>query len=353
MSVLNIDDLLREVDSESPCGQNLEYDPEFLEFEQATLGKPEVQYGDSLTPAVSPEWKMVKKGALSLFNRSKDFRVAVPLSRALLALDGMAGFADGLSLIQRLLAERWETVHPQLDPDDALDSTLRINSLAGLAELATTIKELKEATLITLPGLGPLSLRDLEIANGELQVPEDQKKQTISSIDASIADMDLDNLKTSLDAIKQAHDSVAAIEAILVQRVGTVQALNLDALAKNLRRGFEFLSERFNRRTVAGTVNQTDEFSVNGASNLVSQSAGSSVPKKSSIHGEICSREDVTRMLENICQYYARWEPSSPVPLLLRRAKRLVPKDFFEIMEDLAPDGLSQIMRISGTPSDS
>jgi type VI secretion system protein ImpA len=34
--------------------------------------------------------------------------------------------------------------------------------------------------------------------------------------------------------------------------------------------------------------------------------------------------------------------------LLLERAKRLVPKNFFEIMEDLAPDGIGQLMVIKG-----
>jgi type VI secretion system protein ImpA len=36
------------------------------------------------------------------------------------------------------------------------------------------------------------------------------------------------------------------------------------------------------------------------------------------------------------------------VPLLLERARRLVPKNFFEIMEDLAPEGIAQLTVISG-----
>ncbi|NWC18792.1 type VI secretion system protein TssA, partial [Pseudomonas gingeri] len=36
------------------CGQNLEYDPQFLELEEEALGKPEVQYGDTITQAVEP-----------------------------------------------------------------------------------------------------------------------------------------------------------------------------------------------------------------------------------------------------------------------------------------------------------
>lgn len=58
-------------------------------------------------------------------------------------------------------------------------------------------------------------------------------------------------------------------------------------------------------------------------------------------------------MLDLICDYYARCEPSSPVPLLLKRAKRLVFMDFIEIIKDLAPDGLSQVELIRGQESSS
>lgn len=64
--------------------------------------------------------------------------------------------------------------------------------------------------------------------------------------------------------------------------------------------------------------------------------------------GEIKNNEDVIRMLDKICDYYAKYEPSSPLPLLLQRAKRLVRKDFLEILKDIAPDGLTQAGRVTG-----
>ena len=69
--------------------------------------------------------------------------------------------------------------------------------------------------------------------------------------------------------------------------------------------------------------------------------------------GEIRSREDVIRVLDRACEYFERNEPSSPVPLLLRRAKRLISKDFMEILKDLAPDGVSQAENVGGTSDES
>jgi type VI secretion system protein ImpA len=235
--------LLLDVEADAPCGPNLEYDPEFLELEQAILGKPEIQYGDTITPAVPPEWKVVKRLATGLLERSRDLRLAVSLSRALLALEGVPGLANGLALIERLLDQRWDSVHPQLDPDDGMDPMLRINSLATLADNAF-LREVKEATLLALPGLGPLSLRTLEVANGELPPAEGESKLELSSISAAMQDADPQRLAASSAGLAAACDSVTQIEVILVRQVGTSQALNLDALVRLLRRGRDFFIEQ-------------------------------------------------------------------------------------------------------------
>ena len=53
-------------------------------------------------------------------------------------------------------------------------------------------------------------------------------------------------------------------------------------------------------------------------------------------------------LLEKICDYYTRVEPSSPVPLLLKRAARLAEMSFMQIMEDLSPDGIAQVRTVTG-----
>ncbi len=53
-------------------------------------------------------------------------------------------------------------------------------------------------------------------------------------------------------------------------------------------------------------------------------------------------------MLDKLITYYQQHEPSSPVPILLVRARRLVPKSFLELMEDLAPGGVAQLLVIKG-----
>jgi type VI secretion system protein ImpA len=66
------------------------------------------------------------------------------------------------------------------------------------------------------------------------------------------------------------------------------------------------------------------------------------------VAGEIRSRDDAVRMLELVCNYLERHEPSNPAPLFIRRAQRLIKKSFMEIVRDLMPDSLSQLEKLAG-----
>ena len=66
------------------------------------------------------------------------------------------------------------------------------------------------------------------------------------------------------------------------------------------------------------------------------------------LSGAVNSAQDVINALDKICDYYNRREPSSPIPLLLKRARRLVGKSFADIIQDLSPDAMNQIKVISG-----
>lgn len=350
MSWVDVDALLQAGERSAPCGPNLEYDPGFVELELAVLGKPEVQYGKTIIPAVPPEWKLIKRVATDLLGRSRDLRLAVHLLRANLALHGVGGLADSLGLIERLLEERWDSVHPELDVDDDLDSTLRVNSLAVLADGATVLKDLKDAALLTLPGLGPLSLRVLDIASGELAPSAGQEKLAVSSIAAALGDIDEATLSAVAGDLHRAYESAVEIEVILVRRVGSAQTINLDALTRALKRGSDFLTSHLagrkgldEQKTVPEDAAVSDEPAHRIPS--VSTAGSANLPLGNS---EIANRADVLRTIDKILKYYQQYEPSSPVPLLLGRAKRLVPKSFLEIMEDLAPDALANVLTLSG-----
>jgi type VI secretion system protein ImpA len=48
-----------------------------------------------------------------------------------------------------------------------------------------------------------------------------------------------------------------------------------------------------------------------------------------------------------VAEYFRQHEPSSPIPMFLERAKRLVAKDFLEVLADIAPEALA-VARLAG-----
>ena len=66
------------------------------------------------------------------------------------------------------------------------------------------------------------------------------------------------------------------------------------------------------------------------------------------VPGVISSDLDVRMALDQIISFYKKNEPSSPMPILIRRAKRLVGADFMTIMRDIAPSGVDNIRSVGG-----
>ncbi|MEY4922121.1 MAG: type secretion system protein TssA [Pseudomonadota bacterium] len=342
MSTFDISALLNERDPLIRSGPNLEYDPQFVELELLSQGKPEVQYGETITIAVPPDWKRIKELSLKLLERSHDLRLSMLLLQANLNLHAIIGMADGLQLAEQLLTKYWDSVHPQLDPEDGLDPTLRINSLAILADSNGIPHDLKDVTLIMLPALGPLTVRVLDAASSQSSSADGHEDIALSSLAAALVDVDKTALIRTTEALHRAHSSIETIEQFLINQVGSVQALNLEPLRRMIKRAYDFFAD-YGLPVTHENLNETGTDSDEALG-----PATASVVRATTISNEIASRDDVLRMLDKILKYYQQFEPSSPVPLLLGRAKNLVSKNFMEIMDDLAPDGVSQVMVLRG-----
>jgi type VI secretion system protein ImpA len=346
MSIIDVESLLSEITAEAPCGEDLEYDPQFAEMEKEAQGTQERQYGDTIIPGEPPNWRGVGKAALGLLERTRDLRVAAYLTRAVLNTDGLTGFSDGLALIEGLIEQHWENVYPQLDPEDDNDPTLRINTIVGLCDPETTLHDLRTTPLVSSRSLGRFSLRDVQIAAGiitPIAADEEHTPPNQTMIDGAFQDADLEELQATADTVAEAMEHAERIEALLTDQVGVTEAPDMSALAGVLKEIRHVLVEQLERRGVGmGGEDEAGEI-MEGATATGGAPAGQRM-----IVGEIASREDVIRTLDKICEYYKRYEPSSPVPFMLKRAKKLVAMDFVELLRDLAPNATEQTDLIFG-----
>ncbi|MEW8507099.1 MAG: type VI secretion system protein TssA [Candidatus Thiodiazotropha sp.] len=328
-ATIDLEKLLSAISEEAPAGSDLEYDPLFGEMERAAEGKEEQEFGDTVIPAEDPDWRELKKRALQLVEQSKDLRAAIHLTRALIHTDGFAGLADGLSLIKGYIDNYWESLHPQLDPEDNNDPTLRINTLINLCDPIDALGAISKIPLVSSTVMGRYSYRDIQLASGSLQANDtDNQDASLDQIDAAFRECPSEESQRTLSHIQAAIASVNGIESRLNELVGIDNAPNLQALTEHMK----LLEKEVAART---GVDILEDGSIADAAAAPAQQQGSSP-------GVINSRDDVISALERINQYYRKNEPSSPIPLLLDRAKRLVKMDFHEIVQDLAPDGMHQ-----------
>ena len=329
--MIDPESLLAAVSAENPCGEDVTYDPKFLELDTLIAGKPETQF----SIAEEPDWKGVRDACLALFARSKHLRVAALLCLAAVKLEGAAGLQKGLTLIKGLLETYWADLYPKLDPADNNDPLERVNIVASLSSPIGTfgdpirfLQNVRQIPLTNSPQMGRFGLADL--SGG--------KAASAAQVAAAFRDTPAAQVEGTYQAISQALVSARGIDDFLTHTIGADKAPDMDALKNTLAEMQKALGPY-----VSSPVPDA------GASAV--ESAGGA-PAPQSAPGAIESRQDVQRALDRICDYYARKESSSPVPLLLKRARRLVDMDFMQIVNDLAPDALGQVNVITGHQAD-
>lgn len=340
MSELDIEQLLRPITDDAPCGPEIEDDPAYLAFEVKLAGTPERQMGPVIEPARPPNWREIQQEAVQLLSRSRDIRLELALIQGLIHTQGVVGLAEGLTLLHRTLDQDWDEVHPRLDPEDNLDPTLRINILRGLSDYETLLKPLAHCPLLSSQALGRYNLRQIRKAQG--REPQDSEQPIeLSQIRAVAMDMDAVALRGVYQSALTSQNLLVAIDTVISTRAGLGNGPDLEPLRAQLKEISQALDPFVAER---GEANVSDE-----ATSRDEAAQPSVVPRTGAAMGEIASREDVVRAIDAICRYYARHEPSSPVPLLLKRACGLVNKDFIDIIQDLAADSLEKIQLITGS----
>jgi type VI secretion system protein ImpA len=347
---IDVESLLSEINPEAPCGEDLSYDASFLALEDMLRAKGAGSVVAGVEEAVEePNWREIREKSLELLQRSKDLRIIVYLLLALLRMEGLAGLRDGLALLRGLLERFWDHVYPHLDPEDNNDPLERINILQSLSPETVSEQDpmkfkqrLAEVPLCNSAQMGRFSLRDIQVAKGEITVSDDEAAESpgISVIDAAFQDTATDELEAVFQATEEALEHLAGITTAFSTSAVQGQSPDLSGFQAVLGSIHKCVQEYLAKRGLGGAMPEE-------------AAEGTEVQKGGvSLTGEIQSPKEALLAIEKVCQYFDRHEPSSPVPLLLRRAQRLVSKNFLEVVQDVCPDALSQIQMLGGISFD-
>ena len=344
---LSAEQLSQPISDDLPCGEDLEYDPVFQEMEVMMQTTAEQEFGDTIIPGTGPDWKGVAEQVDDLNKRTRDLRVLTNGALADLSTKGPKAFSESLASLNACMEKFWDSIYPQLDADDDDDATMRLNCLQILNDYEMVSFGLERAPLIQVKGLGSFSLRDIELAEGKTKPVGDEKAQDIGLIQGAFGNADVDVLTALGEGVKGSIAQLKRTGELWNKLAKNAPAINFDEILRVL----DEIRQAMNKYAPAAVVAaeaapaEADEAAQEQGSDGSVSGANMSGPIMS---GAINSRTDVINMIDKICEYYSTHEPSSPIPLLLRRAQRLVPKSFVEILEDLAPDGIAQLKIVSG-----
>lgn len=339
---LSAEQLSQPISEDSPCGEDLEYDPVFQEMEVMMQTTEEQEFGDTIIPGTGPDWKGVAEQVQNLNERTRDLRVLTCGALADLSLKGLKVFNESLESLNACIETFWDTIYPELDVEDNNDATMRLNALQILNDYQMVSYGLERAPLLEVKGLGSFSLRDIELAEGKTSPVGDEQVQDIGLIQGAFGNADAEVIGTLSGSVRGSITQLKRTIELWDSLATDAPSLNFDEILKVLGEIRQAV-EKYAPQAAAAAAEEDIEVGEE------SPAEGAPSPARGvSMSGSINSRTDVINMIDKICDYYASHEPSSPIPLLLRRAQRLVPKTFVEILEDIAPDGIAQAKVVSG-----
>jgi type VI secretion system protein ImpA len=375
--VLDFEQWLSPLDGTNPSGVELRADERFPDLEGLMRPQVEVSFDARNNPAarttVPVDWSEVLAKAEEIRASVRDLRLLVIVARALANTRGLAGLGDGLTLIARTLEMHWEAMHPALREGAApREAALRrINTLLQLENPKDgLLGDLRTIVFLTPRGLGPITGRDLErgtldartvIAETADGLGAAEQARLAAEHEALVArvrtgctaeaDQRPEDYARLRETAQAAEVALAEVEQALNARLGNGHAVALPALSRFLSRLTATLDRAASGMPKPG---QTAPAPGETAGPAPFQAAPEDAPLPAAQVGgfpaQLASRDEVVRCLDLIIAFYDRTEPSSPIPHLARRLRRMVPMDFLELMEDLAPSGLKEFRALAGVP---
>ena len=347
------DTITQPLDDPMPCGPALDNDDGLYalvtELEANLYGQPERQTGSGIIAAKEPNFRQAGQLCQQLLAKTKDIRIIIDLIHAQIGLHlqspvlALQALTQGLVCLQRCLQAYWQDLHPQLvDEDGDADPGFRLNAFNQLAGDGL-VQQLMQIRVVSSRVMGQFTFSQYFSAK------QQQDETLLTQIHAAVAQSLTDT--TGLDAfhalrnqVAQAQDSLAAIEQhVQAEIADALTELDLKPLFKVLQQIDHWLAQQ----AQANALNSDAD----AASPEITQEdaqVSESHPSALGVGSAIRSREDVVRQLDAICNYYRRVEPSSPVPLLLQRAKKLASMDFWAVINNISPDTLKQIEQLAG-----
>ncbi|EDT05527.1 ImpA family type VI secretion system protein [Burkholderia ambifaria] len=337
-------DWLAPVSNSMPCGPDLEYDHDFVVLFASAAPRQDVQYGAFVGAPDPVNWSEIERDCQRLMLRTKDIRVAVLYTRSRTRLAGAAGLADGTGLLAAWLDAFAEQVHPQPDVDGAHDAAreMRMNAIQALADPDGLLADVREIVL-SKSTLARLQVRDVERAFAH---PRPADALAPESVTQQLQDVRAQQPEV-MAGFDDAITHLAAIDAWC--------AVHLDGYLPELSSLTRLLG-RLNAPASANAIEQLEESYDPPSASSESSGSDASAPLEPPNDGPVSATERMTAqpgsaptdrqaalaLIRTARTWFETHEPSSPIPVLLKRAEQFVGKPYAEVVTAIPAELLAQ-----------
>jgi type VI secretion system protein ImpA len=292
---------------------------------------------------VPPQWRTIRDLADALLSdQAKDLEVAAWYTEALLRSHGFAGLAAGFRLMGGLVEGFWDGLYPMPDEDGMATKVAPVTGLNGEGGDGALTQPIRKTTLFRTQEGSPLALWQIEQADA-LEAMEDTRKEariaagalTRETVMKSAAIVPAKHWAALAADLREAGEAWAALSASLDARAGAdapptsaVRVLLSEALATVTR----LAGDKLAPAEEAGSGDAAEEAGGEEGAGGAPASGRRARP------GEITSREEALRMLEEVARWFRRVEPHSPLSYTLDEAVRRGRMSLPELLAELMPD---------------
>jgi type VI secretion system protein ImpA len=330
---IDLETLLAPVSDEARAGPDLAYDPQRHAIEQAFEASVSIDASGIVDQRPDADWRQILDTIAALGARTKDVWLAVYFCRAAAEAGRLDQVELGVEFLGGLLDGYWEDMHPRLDEYGIEARKSAFDALASAPKFAGPLRRIVYADHARL---GCITGEDIERFHRGGESEDGYGLFRAMLEDAGVRQA----LIHGAARIERIDAAFRAIDETLMARAGSRNATDFTPLYDVLVAQKLALRNFVPAPLAEANAPQTD--------------ADAEVPESGAmqpIGGTVRSREDVLRLLELVLDYYRRHEPSSPVPMLIERARGWIGLDFMAVLEDIAPSALGDaqaILRVRG-----
>lgn len=323
---MTIVDLLKPISGASPCGEDMSFSTEFDQIaESRREDDPTLNQGEWVTALKVADWNGVVQACQQLLSeRTKDLRLTMWLTEALMMTRGHEGLHEGLSLCTELCERYWDDVHPLAEDGDMAQRA------GNIAWLLQRLVHLTPTRPITRGRQGAQwSLQDWVVARAQQgrtpAEPGQDDRVTAEQFMRALRETPREWFRQPLQHARQSHAQLLKWQTLIDDRLGD-EGPSFVPAKEALASAVDEL-ERLARElgitddTQGADMTATDSASVRTEAAHPSDAAAPANSHGSPVRsGPVQSRAQALQQLREVASYFRRTEPHSPVAYLADKA---------------------------------